>query len=879
MKRRVKKLIALSMAVSMTGVSLLGGATLGTGTAEAADKTTAALQTGRRSVKFAADEKKELPVTFSKESGTYDAAFDLQLSCQDSTATIYYTTDGSNPADTDNKARIAYADKIAVTDRKGDANVLAAIDPILFDAANVKADSSGKNFVSTVEKPSDDAVDKCTVIKAAVQYADGSCSQVVTNTYFVGEMAQHIQGIKESCEAAGKELSVISISMDAADLFDSTKGIYVKGDVFDKALEEYLKEEGSISQWGASDTCRSLDANYKQKGKEWERKTHIDYFESDGTTTSCKLQQDCGIRIQGDYSRSDYQKSFRLYAKEEYGEKNFKYGFWDTALDDEGKIIEKYKTVVLRNGGNCAFTTKFSDSYWQSLMKNTACESQSARPCVVYLNGEYWGVYILQDDYRGSFMENKHGVEKDDVVIYKGDAERNRELGYKLDEGELPEGVTNEDYYFKDMLDFMDSHKDLSAEEDYQEFAKLVDVQSAMDYFAVEIWINNKWDWPGKNWSMWKTTKVNEEVPYADGKWRFLFCDVEFGGVSGSSDIKANTVKNSNLLAVGSSEKGDDNWDKPNVRCFAFLMTNKGFREAFYQRLTELSTTNFEKENALATCRKFENIYSPILDQFFQRFPTKWGEDIKTADMALHGHNGDTYATSANIITFLDGRADYIPTIIEYVKKKYGDNQSEETPTPTSAPVTSAAPEQTPAPVPTTPPAITKVNAGTTSVTLSDGTVKTVTVDEDGNVTAVGYQVEGVSYGLNKDNTLCYLAENKGAVKKKTSVVVADTEIIAGKKYKVTQIEAGAFQGCKKLKKVTIGENIKVIGENAFQGCSKLKTITILSKKLNKVGKNAIKGIYKKAVISCPSAKVKTYKKLFSAKTGFVKKKMIVKKK
>lgn len=40
---------------------------------------------------------------------------------------------------------------------------------------------------------------------------------------FCGDMAEHIDGISESCEAAGKNLAVMSISMDADDLFDSTK--------------------------------------------------------------------------------------------------------------------------------------------------------------------------------------------------------------------------------------------------------------------------------------------------------------------------------------------------------------------------------------------------------------------------------------------------------------------------------------------------------------------------------------------------------------------------------------------------------------------------------------------------------------------------------
>jgi hypothetical protein len=51
-----------------------------------------------------------------------------------------------------------------------------------------------------------------------------------------------------------------------------------------------------------------------------------------------------------------------------------------------------------------------------------------------------------------------------------------------------------------------------------------------------------------------------------------------------------------------------------------------------------------------------------------------------------------------------------------------------------------------------------------------------------------------------------------------------------------------------------------------FAGDSKLKAITIQSKKLNKVGSGALKGISKKAKIKVPSAKLKNYKKLLKGK-------------
>lgn len=107
--------------------------------------------------------------------------------------------------------------------------------------------------------------------------------------------------------------------------------------------------------------------------------------------------------------------------------------------------------------------------------------------------------------------------------------------------------------------------------------------------------------------------------------------------------------------------------------------------------------------------------------------------------------------------------------------------------------------------------------------------------------------------------------------KNKKSVTVPATVTYNGVKCKVTAIPANAFSKCKKLTKVTIGKNVKSIGKKAFYKCKKLKRITIKSKILKKVGKQAIKGIHKKAVIKVPKKKKKAYKKLFNKKSGFVK--------
>lgn len=125
--------------------------------------------------------------------------------------------------------------------------------------------------------------------------------------------------------------------------------------------------------------------------------------------------------------------------------------------------------------------------------------------------------------------------------------------------------------------------------------------------------------------------------------------------------------------------------------------------------------------------------------------------------------------------------------------------------------------------------------------------------------------------------------------KKVAKLSIPNTVTISGVTYPVTSISAGAFQGCKKLKSVTIGKNVadigartfskctaltkiilpvklRKIGKQAFSGCKRLKNITIRSKQLKSVGKNAFQGIHAKAKIKVPKAKLKAYKKLLKKK-------------
>ncbi|SKA63040.1 Leucine rich repeat-containing protein [Eubacterium uniforme] len=102
-----------------------------------------------------------------------------------------------------------------------------------------------------------------------------------------------------------------------------------------------------------------------------------------------------------------------------------------------------------------------------------------------------------------------------------------------------------------------------------------------------------------------------------------------------------------------------------------------------------------------------------------------------------------------------------------------------------------------------------------------------------------------------------------GLMKKNLKTInIASTIKINGYKYKVVSIGENAFYGNKKIKKVSIGKNIKEIKAGAFAECKKLKRIVIKTTKLKKVSKKAYTGI-KNVIIRVPKTKKKVYKRLF----------------
>ena len=527
---------------------------------------------------------------FSNKAGVYDEGFDLTIDAEPGTE-IYYTTDGSVPTTSSAK----YAGSIAIKNRNGDPNVLTSRENV----KKMNIQGSGYDYV-----PSAEEVAKCTVLRILPVAADGTEGKVITKTYFVGN------DIKNKYKGAG----VMSVVIDPKDLMDYETGIHTPGKIYDewRATEEGRTTFGQVWKY---------QGNYTQKGKAWERPIEIAYFDSDKETL--EFEEAAGIRLHGGASRMYGQKSFNFYFREDYGKKNLKYALIPGDLDADGKQIAKYKSFMLRNGGNDTEYSKIRDIFNQDRLSDRAFSVQAATPCVLFLNGEYWGLYNLTEKYSDKSIENNYGVDSDNVSDFK--------------EGELEEGADGDEIYYDELWSY--AERDFTDDSVYDEFCEIMDIDSFADYYAAEIYIaNNDWN-TEKNYELWRTRTEEEGNPYGDTKWRYLIYDTEYSmGLYGHTSATTNSFN----IALTSDP------------LFAAVMENENFQTKFLAALKEIGSVNFKSADCETKLAEYTNLYKPLLQDFYTRF---YGEDTW-----LRGKFDDEVNT---IKEFVNNRYKYIVPKVE----------------------------------------------------------------------------------------------------------------------------------------------------------------------------------------------------------------------
>ena len=375
------------------------------------------------------------------------------------------------------------------------------------------------------------ALEHNTVIRA-VSVRDGYITgSSASGTYlFTGDDVNHT-------------LPIVTLVTDPKNLWDAKTGIYAYGENYDPDLP-----------YGDA----LLTANFYQgrgtEGEEaqsrWERPASFAVF-GDGTNQQV-FSQNVAIRIAGGFGRGRAQKGINVIARSQYGSNSLDYAFF------ENRPYTSYKALSLRAGAQDQNRSKIRDELSSGLLEGTDVNVlvQAYKPYVMYLNGEYWGVYFMKEKRNRFFVaQHENTVDADNLDVLKASS--------------LVSHGSNQEWLA--LMDYVKT-KDLSNSQNYQYVADRMDVDSFMDYMIAELYVGNS-DYANIQYY---------KLP--GGKWKWIYYDFCWGW----SNYDHQTV----TLRRGTKPAASD--------LFNALLKNAQWKDAFCRRFAELMKTVYAQDRVNA---------------------------------------------------------------------------------------------------------------------------------------------------------------------------------------------------------------------------------------------------------------------------------------
>ena len=474
-------------------------------------------------------------VVFSKAGGFYENSFSLELRCN-AGLSIRYTTNGSRPT----MQSALYTQPLF-------------LDETYYSKSDIY---TVVNCIPSVYHAVED-VEHAIIIRAAAFDCNGQCvSPVVTNTYCIKALGCDLHG-----------LPVLSIAADSLDLFDYETGIFVPG-----------------INYNPVDSTGS--GNYNMSGREWERPINVEFYEPDNSG----INQRCGLRTHGGASRWYQQKGMRIYARDEYGKKRFKHHFFATTP------IASFKRLNL-HPFRCSnwWQTGGQEYLSQCVAAKMDIDGLGVRQTVVFINGEYWGIYTLEESPDERYLEDHYDIDVDQVNILK----------YW---GVTEHGDGMDWWRFRNWIE----NADLNQPADSAYAFTRMDVPSFIDYFLLEVYGANL-DWPQNNVLQWQES---------DGEpFRMMF----FDGDGCFTHWYYNALYNA-MHRAGNS------------LIINKFLESKGFVKMLYDRYVELKSSAFHYDQMMQIWDNYRQQVEAEVPQQSARFGfprnmRQWQSDMDSTEV------------------------------------------------------------------------------------------------------------------------------------------------------------------------------------------------------------------------------------------------------
>ncbi len=262
------------------------------------------------------------------------------------------------------------------------------------------------------------------------------------------------------------------------------------------------------------DLSDGIHENPTEQGLAWERAAWAEWFSEEdpqGFTVAC------GVRIQGGAGRKPdrvHKKSFRLLFKKDYGP-----GELDYPVFEDGEM-QSFDTLVLRARYNRSWihwddagrlkSAYIREQLGADLQREMGHLAVRTRYVHLYINGLYWGIYLVHERPDANFLAAHLGGQPEDYdalnsgVVTDGDEEAWTELIEHIQAG-------------------------VSSDEDYAWFADHVELENYTDYMLLQLFLGNI-DWPEKNYYAGRSRLEG-------GKFLHFMWDAELTMTTSTADV------------------------------------------------------------------------------------------------------------------------------------------------------------------------------------------------------------------------------------------------------------------------------------------------------------------------------------------------------
>jgi len=430
-----------------------------------------------------------------------------------------------NTAQEPSKDSDLYTNPLTIKSRVGDENVFSEI----------------PTTDTTAWSPPKGEIFKINIVRAAAFIDGEQVSKVHTKSYGISPLGNDRYSFP-----------VMSLVTQPNQFFSDSIGIYVLGDKY---------------------KINSDEPNFKF---DWERDVFVEFIEKGQTVIS----QEAEIEIAGQTTRWRRQKSLKLKASGKGNNNRFEHPFFDSNID-------KFRTLILRSSFTDYRKSFIKDQLVNKLAEKTGLADVDCKPVIVFLNGEYWGIHILEEKQDKYYFQDHYDVDKDSIHLLQ----KNATESYEVIEGSGVEYLQLRDYA---------ETINLQEQQRFDYVAERINIENYINYNCFSMLIAMR-DWPSNNIKYWRPMDNSR-------KWEWIPHDFDSSYNFPETDVIALATEPANETVEWS------------VLLFNNLMENENFKSQLLLRMEELLNNHFCVDSVRYLIDEYKDYYEPEIAEHIERW-------------------------------------------------------------------------------------------------------------------------------------------------------------------------------------------------------------------------------------------------------------------